>query len=116
MLLQKLIFQIFFVVVCAEEKCRRVSNVHDFLDITRKQFQCDQKRDVNLYYHETIDDEPYSISFSCGNPVSSMYDLLPFFNVSDLEPVKQLIVSYCQLPELYSTLKEKFPNVVRLYL
>ena len=116
MLLKTLIFQIFLVVVCAEEKCRLVSNLYDYLDFTRKQFQCDQKREVNLDYHETIDDEPYSISFRCGYPASSMYDLLPFFNVSDLEPVEELIVSYCQLPKLYSTLEEKFPNVFRLIL
>ena len=116
MLLKIIIFQILLIVVCAEDKCHKIPHESQDSVKVHQNLKCDHDINVELEYRNISVDKPYSISFKCENRSSSFHDLLPFFNVSDLEAVERLDIAKCQLPQQYSMLESKFPKVVRLNL
>ena len=116
MLLKLIIFQIFLIVVCAEDKCHKIPHESQDSVKVHQKLKCVPDINVELDYCNPSVDDTYSISFECENRASSFHDLLLFFNVSDLEAVKELRVINCALPEQYSMLEVKLQKMVRLNL
>ena len=116
-MLQKIIiFEIILIVIRAEELCRLIHHELETMDHVTKEVKSGRDIKIFLKYRNASVDEPYAIEFSCLKPAEKFYDLLPFLNVSDLESAENLAIKKCELPELYSMLEAKLPNVLCLRL
>ena len=102
--------------VCAKEICHLVDQKLQNSGKIHKKMKCALDIIVDLEYRV---DKPDQIHFYCYKPASNFYNLLPLINEifrQNLELVNSLLVTNCELPEHYSMLEVKFPNVFRLIL
>ena len=108
-----IIFQIFLIVVGAEEKCIFVNDGF-WLDTTMywKIIKCDDNIYVTSYHDNKFSVKPVLIFFECPNSASNLHNFLQFSNVSNFESVTRIVVHNCELPELFSMLEVQFPKLV----